>query len=67
VKLGFSFIAPHVGDDGKGEEEPAPEPKRRGKKAAEPGQAQREANRSRACGGDLDPIILPCSSVNQCG
>src|SRR5215218_6717257 len=32
-----------VGDDGKGEEEPAPEPKRRAKKAAEPGEAQREA------------------------
>src|SRR5215204_1982691 len=31
-----------VGDDGKGEEQPAPEPKRRGKKAAEPGEAQRE-------------------------
>ena len=32
-----------VGDDGKGEEQPAPEPKRRAKKAAEPGEAQREA------------------------
>ena len=32
-----------VGDDGKGEEQPAPEPKRRVKKAAEPGEAQREA------------------------
>src|SRR5215207_3691899 len=31
-----------VGDDGKDEEQPAPEPKRRGKKAAEPGEAQRE-------------------------
>src|SRR5829696_7436153 len=32
-----------VGDDGKGEEQPAPEPKRRAKKAAEPREAQREA------------------------
>src|SRR3954453_13377454 len=31
-----------VGDDGKGEEQPAPEPKRRSKKVAEPGLAQRE-------------------------
>src|SRR5215203_3583973 len=31
-----------VGDDGKGEEQPAPEPKRRATKAAEPGEAQRE-------------------------
>ena len=36
-----------VGDDGKGEEQPAPEPKRRAKKAAEPGEAQREAGASR--------------------
>ena len=36
-----------VGDDGKGEEEPAPEPKRRVKKAAEPGEAQREAGAPR--------------------
>ena len=36
-----------VGDDGKGEEQPAPEPKRRGKKAAEPGEAQREAGAPR--------------------
>src|SRR5215212_6894700 len=34
-------VAIGVGDDGKGEEEPAPEPKRRSKKAAEPGEAQR--------------------------
>src|SRR5215216_5942019 len=33
-----------VGDDGKGEEQPAPEPKRRAKKAADPGEAQREAD-----------------------
>src|SRR5215216_2802701 len=33
-----------VGDDGKGEEEPAPEPKRRDKKATAPGEAQREAD-----------------------
>ena len=32
-----------VGDDGKGAEQPAPEPKRRVKKAAEPREAQREA------------------------
>ena len=38
-----------VGDDGKGEEQSAPEPKRRVKKAAEPGEAQREAAAS--CGG----------------
>src|SRR5215204_937818 len=31
-----------VGDDCKGEEQPAPEPKRRSKKVAEPGLAQRE-------------------------
>src|SRR5215203_3931525 len=36
-----------VGDDGKGEEEPAPEPKRRVKKAAEPGEAQHEAGAPR--------------------
>jgi len=36
-----------VGDDGKGEEQPAPEPKRRAKKAAEPGQTQREAGAPR--------------------
>src|SRR5215203_3323582 len=36
-----------VGDDGKGEEEPAPEPKRRSKKAAEPGEAQRETGAPR--------------------
>src|SRR3954451_3929020 len=36
-----------VGDDGKGEEEPGPEPKRRAKKAAEPGQTQREAGAPR--------------------
>src|SRR6187200_1579686 len=37
-----------VGDDGKGEEQPAPEPKRRGKKAAEPGrEAQRETGAPR--------------------
>ena len=36
-----------VGDDGKGEEEPAPEPKRRVKKAAEPGEAQRETGAPR--------------------
>src|SRR3954449_3373115 len=30
-----------VGDDGKGEEQPAPEPKRRGKKAAGPGGGER--------------------------
>ena len=36
-----------VGDDGKGEEQPAPEPKRRVKKAAEPGEAQREAGAPR--------------------
>ena len=32
-----------VGVDCKGEEQPAPEPKRRAKKAGEPGEAQREA------------------------
>ena len=36
-----------VGDDSKGEEQPAPEPKRRVKKAAEPGEAQREAGAPR--------------------
>src|SRR5215204_5522639 len=36
-----------VGDDGKGEEQPAPEPKRRAKKAAEPGEAQRETGAPR--------------------
>ena len=36
-----------VGDDGKGEEQPAPEPKRRVKKAAEPGEAQRETDAPR--------------------
>src|SRR5215211_1090661 len=36
-----------VGDDGKGEEQPAPEPKRRGMKAAEPGEAQRETGAPR--------------------
>ena len=36
-----------VGDDGKGEEQPAPEPKRRAKKAAEPGQTQRETGAPR--------------------
>src|SRR5215203_2167021 len=37
-----------VGDDGKGEEQPAPEPKRRSKKAVEPGrEAQREAGAPR--------------------
>src|SRR5829696_8840581 len=36
-----------VGDDDKGEEEPAPEPKRRSKKAAEPGGAQRETGAPR--------------------
>src|SRR5215203_1451178 len=41
TKAGSAAIG--VGDDSKGEEEPAPEPKRRGKKAAEPGkQARRE-------------------------
>jgi Protein of unknown function (DUF3489) len=36
-----------VGDDSKGEEQPAPEPKRRSKKAAEPGEAQRETGAPR--------------------
>src|SRR5215203_1962222 len=37
-----------VGDDSKGEEQPAPEPKRRAKKAAEPGrEAQRETGAPR--------------------
>src|SRR4051794_17768795 len=36
-----------VGDDSKGEEQPAPEPKRRVKKAAEPGEAQRETGAPR--------------------
>ena len=36
-----------VGDDGKGEEQPAPEPKRRAKKAAEPGEAQHETGAPR--------------------
>ena len=36
-----------VGDDCKGEEQPAPEPKRRAKKAAEPGEAQRETGAPR--------------------
>ena len=36
-----------VGDDCKGEEQPGPEPKRRAKKAAEPGEAQREAGAPR--------------------
>src|SRR5215212_3148561 len=36
-----------VGDDGKGEEQPAPDPKRRSKKAAEPGEAQRETGAPR--------------------
>ena len=36
-----------VGDDSKGEEQPAPEPKRRVKKAAEPGEAQRETDAPR--------------------
>ena len=37
-----------VGDDGKGEEQPAPEPKRRAKKAAEPGRARRSARRKKS-------------------
>src|SRR5829696_4199746 len=45
-----------VGDDGKGEEQPAPEPKRRAKKAAEPGEAQREAGAS--CGGSKRAQII---------
>src|SRR5215207_8513698 len=36
-----------VGDDCKGEEQPAPEPKRRSKKVAEPGLAQRETGAPR--------------------
>src|SRR5215203_5668762 len=44
-----------VGDDGKGEEEPAPEPKRRAKKAAEPGEAQRE---TASCGGSKRAQII---------
>jgi hypothetical protein len=36
-----------VGDDSKGEEQPAPEPKRRSKEAAEPGEAQRETGAPR--------------------
>jgi hypothetical protein len=45
-----------IGDDGKGEEQPAPEPKRRAKKAAEPGEAQREAGAS--CGGSKRAQII---------
>src|SRR5215204_5627678 len=44
-----------VGDDGKGEEQPAPEPKRRAKKAAEPGEAQRE---TASCGGSKRAQII---------
>ena len=41
------LVAIGVGDDSKGEEQPAPEPKRRAKKAAEPGEAQRETGAPR--------------------
>ena len=45
TKAGSAAIG--VEDDGVGEEAPAPEPKRRVKKAAEPGEAQREAGAPR--------------------
>src|SRR5215207_1776741 len=51
-----------VGDDGKGEEQPAPEPKRRAKKAAEPREAQRETGAPRR-GSKRAQIIALMQSV----
>ena len=53
-----------VGDDGKGEEQLAPEPKRRAKKAAEPGQTQREAGAPRGS-KRAQMVGAPASAVGQ--